>query len=316
MASSGLAVGVDVGGTKISGGVVDRDGRILLEARRETPASDVAATEDAIVDLISELRSQHQVESVGVGAAGWVDAARSTVYFAPNLAWRDEQLGDELADRCGIAVVIENDGNAAAWGEYRYGAGRGFESVALVTVGTGIGGGMVIGGQLYRGGFGIAAEFGHVRVVPDGRPCRCGNNGCWEQYASGKALVRAARELAAERPSDADTLLNLGDGTPAAITGEHVTAAAQDDDPVALAAFAEIGGWLGQGLADLVAILDPSCIVLGGGVSAAGELLLAPARDAYEVKVTGHGHRPFAEIRLAEHANEAGIIGAADLARQ
>ena len=311
-----LAIGVDIGGTKIAGGVVDLDGRILTETRRKTPAKDVAATEDAIVDLIQELRAKHDVHAVGVGAAGWVDSTRSTVYFAPNLAWRDEQLGAELAERCGIAVVIENDGNAAAWGEYRFGAARGFESSALVTVGTGIGGGIVVGGQLYRGGFGIAAEFGHVRVVPDGRPCPCGNLGCWEQYASGKALVRAARELAAERPHDAETMLGLGDGTPEGITGEHVTAAAQDDDPVAIAAFAEIGQWLGQGMADLVAVLDPSCIVLGGGVSAAGELLLEPARDAYETKVTGHGHRPFAEIKLAEHANDAGIIGAADLARR
>jgi glucokinase len=312
---TGLTIGIDVGGTKIAGGVVAPDGKVLLEGRRPTPASDVAATEDAIVDLIEELRARHSVDAVGVGAAGWVDAARSTIYFAPNLAWRDEELGAELAERCHLPVVVENDGNAAAWGEYRFGAARGFDASVLVTVGTGIGGGIVIAGRIYRGGFGIAAEFGHTRVVPDGRPCPCGNAGCWEQYASGNALVRAARERAADRPGDAETLLGLGDGTPEGILGTHVTEAAQDDDPVALAAFAEVATWLGQGLADLVAVLDPSCLVLGGGVSAAGELLLEPTRESYEARVTGHGHRPFAEIRLAEHANDAGLIGAADLAR-
>jgi glucokinase len=211
--------------------------------------------------------------------------------------------------------MIENDGNAAAWAEYRFGAGVGFEDVVCVTVGTGIGGGMVLGGSIYRGGFGIAAEFGHVRVVPDGRSCRCGNRGCWEQYASGRALVRFARELVSQDPQRAETLLSLGDGSVQGIQGTHVTAAAEDGDPVARAAFDEVGRWLGQGLADIVAVLDPSCIVLGGGVSDAGELLLDPTRAAYESAVTGRGHRPFAEVRLAEHASSAGLVGAADLAR-
>ncbi len=311
-----LTIGIDVGGTKIAGGVVDESGRILAEARRETPATDVNATEAAIVDLVGELRRDHEVSTVGVGAAGWVDAARSVVLFAPNLAWRDEQLGEELAEACGLPVVIENDANAAAWGEYRFGAGRGALDLICVTVGTGIGGGLVLGGSLYRGGFGIAAEFGHMQVVPDGIPCPCGNVGCWEQYASGRALIRVAQGFATDRPDDARTLLGLGDGMPEGITGQHVTEAAQDDDPAALAAFAEVGRWLGQGMADLVAVLDPTCIVIGGGVSEAGELVLEPARAAYEVAVTGRGHRPFAEVRLAEHANDAGLIGAADLARQ
>jgi len=310
-----LTIGVDIGGTKIAGGVVDEKGHILKEARRDTPATDVAATERAIVDLVDELRADHDVATIGVGAAGWVNETRSVVYFAPNLAWRDEQLGEELAEACGLPVVIENDGNAAAWGEHRFGAGRGSQDLVCVTVGTGIGSGLVLGGALYRGGFGIAAECGHMQVVPGGIPCPCGNLGCWEQYASGRALVRNARTIASARPGDAQTLLELGDGTPEGITGLHVTQAAQDDDPAALAAFAEIGRWLGQGMADLVAVLDPTCIVIGGGVSEAGELLLEPARAAYEVAITGRGHRPFAELRLAEHTNDAGLIGAADLAR-
>jgi glucokinase len=288
---------------------------VIAELRRATPATDVEATELAIVELVAELRREHDVTYVGVGAAGWVDAKRSVVYYAPNLAWRDEHLGEELSESCGIPVVIENDGNAAAWGEYRFGAGVGFEDVVCVTVGTGIGGGMVLGGSIYRGGFGIAAEFGHVRVVPDGLICPCGNHGCWEQYASGRALVRTARELAATNRVRAETLLSLGDGTPEGIQGVHVTAAAEDGDTVAVKAFEEVGRWLGQGLADLVAVLDPSCLVIGGGVSDAGELILDPTRAAYESAVTGRGHRPFAEVRLAEHASNAGLVGAADLAR-
>lgn len=311
-----LTIGIDIGGTKIAGGVVDDNGKILVEGRRETPAADVAATEDAIVDLVTELRRSHEVTRIGVGAAGWVNQGRSLVYFAPNLAWRDEQLGEELTEACGLPVVIENDANAAAWGEYRFGAGRGADDLICVTVGTGIGGGLIVGGSLYRGGFGIAAEFGHMQVVPGGLPCPCGNIGCWEQYASGRALVRVAREVAVAQPGDAEMLLGLGDGTADGITGLHVSAAAEEGDPAALAAFAEVGHWLGQGMADLVAVLDPTCIVIGGGVSEAGELLREPARAAYETAVTGRGHRPFAEIRLAEHANDAGLIGAADLARR
>jgi glucokinase len=310
-----LAIGVDVGGTKIAAGVVDETGSVIAELRSKTPATDVEATEAAIVDLVAELGRSHEIAHVGVGAAGWVDTSRSVIYYAPNLAWRDEHLGEELTESCGIPVMIENDGNAAAWAEYRFGAGVGFEDVVCVTVGTGIGGGMVLGGSIYRGGFGIAAEFGHVRVVPDGRSCRCGNHGCWEQYASGRALVRVARELVAQEPRRAETLLSLGDGTAQGIQGMHVTSAAEDGDPVARAAFDEVGRWLGQGLADIVAVLDPSCIVLGGGVSDAGELLLDPTRAAYESAVTGRGHRPFAEVRLAEHASSAGLVGAADLAR-
>jgi glucokinase len=310
-----LSIGVDVGGTKIAAGVVDEDGSVIAELRSKTPATDVEATEVAIVDLVAELRRTYDIAHVGVGAAGWVDPTRSVVYYAPNLAWRDEHLGEELTESCGIPVMIENDGNAAAWGEYRFGAGVGFEDVVCVTVGTGIGGGMVLGGSIYRGGFGIAAEFGHVRAVPDGLLCPCGNHGCWEQYASGRALVRSARELAAADPGRAETLLSLGDGTPPGIQGVHVTAAAEDGDLVALDAFEEVGRWLGQGLADIVAVLDPSCLIIGGGVSDAGELILDPTRAAYEVAVTGRGHRPFAEVRLAEHASSAGLVGAADLAR-
>ena len=310
-----LTVGVDIGGTKVAAGVVDENGRILAYLKRETPSADPAATEDTIAAVVQELAAAHPVEAVGLGAAGFIDEQRSTVLFAPNLAWRDEPLRADVQRRVDLPVIVENDANAAAWAEYRFGAGRGQHEMVCVTVGTGIGGGLVLGGQLYRGRFGIAGEFGHMRVVPDGRPCGCGNRGCWEQYASGNALLREAREAAMSAPLAARLLLGLGDGTPEGIRGPAVTAAARRGDPMALGAFREVGRWLGQGLADLAAVLDPGCFVIGGGVSEARDVLFEPVRAAFAAALSGGGHRPLAEIRLAQLANDAGLVGAADLAR-
>jgi glucokinase len=212
-------------------------------------------------------------------------------------------------------VVVENDANASAWAEARFGAARGHRDVMLVALGTGIGAAVLIGGELYRGRWGIAGEPGHVRVVPDGRLCGCGNRGCWEQYCSGNALVAEAREFARRTPEGAIRLLQLGGGAPEGISGPVITQAAGEGDPAALRCFQTVGGWLGQGLADLAAILDPACFVIGGGVSEAGDLLLDPARAAFERALTGRGYRPLAEIKVAELGEDAGIVGAADLAR-
>ena len=311
-----LTIGVDIGGTKVAGGVVDEDGTVLHHHRVDTPARDADATTDAIVSVIKHLRADHDIEAVGLGIAGFVDAARSIVYFAPNLlGWRNGPLREEVEKRVGLPVVVENDANSAAWGEARFGAGRDAHHVACVTIGTGVGGGIVAGDQLYRGGFGVGAEFGHIRMVEGGRLCGCGQRGCWEQYASGGALVRDARERAAESRDEAELLLGLGDGTPEAITGQHVTEAAQQGDPVALASFASLGHWVGQGLADLAAVLDPQVFILGGGVSEAGDVLLEPTRKAYEELLTGRGRRPLAEVVPAQLGNDSGLVGAADLAR-
>lgn len=310
-------IGIDVGGTKVAGGVVAEDGTVLAQARVRTPSRDAAATTDAVVDVIEQLRVDHDVEAVGVAIAGFVDAARSTVYFAPNLAgWRDTPLRADVEHRVGLPAVIENDASAAAWGEVRFGAAREQGFVVCVTLGTGVGGGIVVDGELFRGGYGVGAEIGHIQMVEDGRRCGCGQQGCWEQYASGGALVREARERAGEARADAEVLLGLGDGTPEGITGRHVTDAAQQGDRVAVAAFDRLGHWVGQGLADLAAILDPTCFVLGGGVSEAGDVLLEPSTAAFRELLTGHGHRPVADVVLAELGNDAGVVGAADLARR
>jgi glucokinase len=311
----GLAIGVDIGGTKVAAGVVDPDGQILARLRRDTPAHDPDKVEDVIADCIRELAANHDVEAAGLGAAGFVDAARSTVLFAPNLAWRNEPLRAAVEQRTGLPVVVENDANAAAWAETRFGAGHGQPNTVTLTVGTGLGGGVVLGGQLIRGAFGAAAEVGHMILVPDGRPCGCGLLGCWEQYASGRALVTEARQRAARSPEEARLLLELGDGRPESVTGPMVTMAAVAGDPVALASFEAVGTWLGHGMADLAAILDPRVFIIGGGVSEAGELLVGPARATFQAQLTGRGHRPTAMVRVAELGQDAGLIGAADLAR-
>jgi glucokinase len=312
----GLTVGVDVGGTKIAGGVVDERGRILATARRVSPATDTDAIEQNIEDLVDELRASHDITAVGVGAAGFVDSTRSTVLFAPNLAWRDEPLRTDLEKRIGLPVVIENDANAAAWGEFTFGAGEDVTDSLLVTVGTGVGGGMVLNGELHRGAFGVAAEIGHMRVVPGGRICGCGNRGCWEQYASGTALVRDTREQARQGSLIARSLVDRAGGSVEKITGPLITEAARDGDPFAREQLAALGTWLGEGIASLAAILDPAVVVIGGGVSEAGDLLLEPVRAHFNANLTGRNYRPRLEIRAALLGNKAGMIGAADLARR
>jgi glucokinase len=228
--------------------------------------------EDAIAAVVAELTSSYEIKAVGVGAAGFIDAHRSTVMFAPNLAWRDEPLQVSLQRRLGMAVVVENDANAAAWAEVRFGAGRGSQHVVALTLGTGIGGGIVIDG-------------------------------------------REALELVRHVPETAGELLRLAGGQPRRITGPMITQAAQAGDTTALRCFDVVGRWLGRGLAGLAAVLDPGLFVIGGGVSVAGEVLLAPTSAAFAASLTGHGYRPVAELRIAELGPDAGLVGAADLAR-
>ncbi|MBE1492476.1 ROK family glucokinase [Plantactinospora soyae] len=312
-----LTIGVDVGGTKVAAGVVDVAGEVQASIRRDTPADDVAKTRDVIVEVVKELAAEHEVDAVGIGAAGWIDAARSTVLFAPNIAWRNEPIRDYVSNAVGLPVIVENDANVAAWAEFRYGAARDADdSMVLFTIGTGVGGGIVLGGELLRGAHGIAAELGHMLSVPDGHLCGCGRLGCIEQYASGNALVRFARAGARQEPDRATILLELADGDVNAVTGPMVTSAARSGDSVSGAAFAQIGHWLGTGLADMAQILDPQVLVVGGGVVEAGELLLGPTRRSYMDALSARATIPVAEIRPAELGNTAGLVGAADLARR
>jgi glucokinase len=313
------AIGVDIGGTKIAVGVVDEAGRIVAQTRRVTQPQDPASIDIAIADAVAELAADHEFHAVGLAAAGFVSSDRNHVLFAPNIAWREYALGERVSTLLGrddITVVVENDANAAGWAEYVYGAGRHTQNMVLLTIGTGLGAAMVVDGSMVRGAYGFAAELGHMRVMPGGHPCGCGHRGCWEQYASGSALVREARRAAVERPVRAAGLLDLAGGKPAHIQGPHVTAAAMDGDELGIELLRELGSWIGQGCASLAAILDPENFVIGGGVIAAGDLLLESARSAYEENLPALGHRPIAPIVAADMGNDAGIVGAAALARE
>ena len=314
--TTAAAIGIDVGGTKIAGGVVDEAGRILEEHVVESPATDAEAIEESIATLVRTLAARHRATSVGVGAAGYVAQDRATVLFAPNIAWRNVDLKGDLEERVDLPVVVENDANAAAWGEFAFGAGRDIDDLLMLTIGTGVGGGIVKDGELYRGGFGVAAEVGHLRVVPGGRLCGCGNRGHLEAYASGSALVRIAQEEVREGSLLGRTLLDRAGGDVDAITGPLITEVAEEGDAFAREQLENLGRWLGEAIASLTAVLDPAMTVLGGGVSRAGDLLLQPVRAAFGRELTARGFRPVQEIRVAELGNKAGMIGVADLSRR
>jgi glucokinase len=313
-----LAVGVDIGGTKIAAGVVDEDGNILAKDRRETTPRDAEAIDRSVAEIVDGFATTHEFEAIGLAAAGFVSSDREHVIFAPNIpAWRDYPFAEKVRDRIKseATVVVENDANAAGWAEFVHGAGRGTSTMIMLTIGTGLGAAMVVDGRLVRGAYGFAAECAHMRVVPEGHLCGCGHRGCWEQYASGSALVREARREAMENPDRAAGILTQAGGSAEHLTGPHVTAAAVEGDTFALALLEELGTWIGEGCASLAAILDPEIFVIGGGVIAAGDLLLDPARDVYKKALPAGGHRPIAPIVAAAMGNDAGIVGAASLAR-
>jgi glucokinase len=311
-----FTVGVDVGGTKIAAGLVDEHGQLIARDRTESPAKHPPEIVRTIGKLVRSLVGSREVEAVGVCAAGFVDKQRATVVFAPNLAWRDEPLKEHLQQELHLPVVVENDANAAAWGEFTFGAGEDVEDLLMLTIGTGVGGGVVIDGELVRGGFGMGGEVGHIQMVPGGVRCGCGNLGCLESYGSGNALVRMTREHALEEPSAALGLLDRAGGEAAKINGLLITEAAQAGDAFAIERLAELGDWIGQGVATLTAVLDPNVVVIGGGVSEAGDLLLDPIRSSFENHVTVRDHRPLLEVRQARLGNAGGMVGVADLARR
>ncbi|GAA4721505.1 ROK family protein [Nocardioides conyzicola] len=296
-----LFIGVDIGGTKVLAAAVSSAGRVLRTATRTTPGRRVEArlVEDALTEAVQEIAGVRRVGAIGIAAAGFVDAQGERVRFAPHLPWQDEGVRARLAERWSAPVVLDNDANCAARAELTYGAVGDAESAVVVTLGTGIGGALILDGEVLRGYNGMAGEFGHNQVVPGGRPCECGGTGCWEQYCSGNALTRFVRDQGVED-----------------LAGPAITAAAAAGDPVALAAFAEVGEWLGVGVANLVASFDPQIVVIGGGLSAAGDLLLEPARHALRESLVGAAHRTVPPVVRAALGPEAGAVGAADLARQ
>lgn len=312
------AIGIDIGGTKIAGALVAPDGRILHQRRVPTPAQDTEAIVDTTAQLISSLLDVADGEVVGIGmaCAALVDSRAGHVWFAPNLPWRDLDLAEAVGSRVGRPVGVENDANAAAWGEYRFGAGSDCDDMLLVTVGTGVGGGCIVDDRLLRGAFGIGGEVGHVSVDPGGPRCGCGNHGCLEVFASGTALVRRARDLVLAPSSLGEALRQRCGGDPLALTGNDVTELARAGDGASIELLEELGTRLGQGLATICAVLDPGRIAIGGGVADAGDLLVTPTRASFARHLIGRGHRPSPEIVQATLGNDAGLVGAATLARE
>jgi glucokinase len=313
-----LVLGVDLGGTKLVAGLVDSDGHVVAQSSWPRSPRAYEQALDAIEAHAGELHEQAadrgaRVVAAGVAAAALFDADRAIVSYAPILEWQDRPFLADLTKRLDLPVVVGNDANAAAWGEYRHGAGAGAHCLVLVTLGTGVGGGVVIDGRLLSGGSGNAAELGHLKVGSEGRACPCGREDCLEQYASGVALGRAGQAAVARDPAAGRRLLALAAGDPDRIDGRLVTAAAHEGDPLALRLVGDAGTWLGRGLGQIASVLDPSLILVGGGLALAGELVLAPARTAYAASVSLLPVRPLAPIRAAALGNMAGVIGIAAL---
>lgn len=302
-------LGLDVGGTKVLAVAVDDSGSKIRSARVTTRHS----ADELIADLVELSGAFGAVSGIGVGIAGLVDMT-GRLRVGPNLAGMvDLSVAERLGERTGLPVAVDNDATCATWAEVQCGAARGARDVVLVTLGTGIGGGVVAGGVLQRGANGFAGEPGHMVVDPNGPLCPCGRRGCWERYASGAGLGRMGREAA--EAGRAPRLVELAGGDAEAVRGEHVTAAAAEEDLGALEVLREFGWWAGLGIANLVDLLDPEVVVVGGGLIGAGSVLLDPLREAFERLVLASDHRPRVPVVAAELGEEAGAIGAALIAR-
>jgi glucokinase len=305
-----LAIGLDIGGTKIAGAVVDERGAVVAEHVEPTPEeSSGEAVTEVLLTMIERFRAHHDVVAIGIGAAGIVEWPAGMMLWAPNNAYRDWPVREQLEKATTLPVVVDNDANVAALAEARL--GEPYPNMVLITVGTGIGGGLVLDGQIYRGPTGLGAELGHIILNPDGPRCGCGNHGCFEAYASGTALTRMARDAADDDPDGLIARLGAEDGE---VTGHTVVKAVQHGDETAKAVFARLGRWLGVGIASLANIFEVDAVVVGGGLVETGELLLAPARAAareYAYAPTARGIPP---VLPATFGADAGTIGAALLA--
>jgi glucokinase len=304
-------VGLDIGGTKIAAMRVSAEGGLLEQTLVHTPTEDVDGFLVAAVQQ-AQAHMSERVGAIGVGVTGLVDFAAGTLRYTPNLPFRDVPLRDRIQEATGVPCLVDNDANVAAWGEFRAGAGRGTTDMLMVTVGTGIGGGIVAGGRMFRGAHGFGAEIGHVIVDPSGPLCGCGNRGCLEQMAAGRAIDRLGRDAAEANP--ASVMVQLAGGDAGAVTGLLVVQAAKQGDTVAIAVLAEVGRRLGAGIAGMINVLDPQIVVVGGGAISAGELLLAPAREVVRTAILAPQFRPEVPVVQAQMGNAAGGIGAALLA--
>jgi glucokinase len=311
--SSDLTIGIDIGGTKISVGVVDSSGNLIDSSKCSTPAEGGKELILSVVNLVKELNKKHEIKGIGISIAALISSDYGTIVGAPNIANLSKlNFVNEIKEEFKLPIIVENDANAAMWAEFKFGNAKGLNPVMFFIIGTGVGGGLVIDGKLFKGANGIGAEFGHMCVVPNGILCGCGSKGCIEQYASGGALIRYANESLLANPDKSEEVLSFGEGK---LSGTALTKAAKAGNELALAAFSKQADWLGLACASYSLIIDPQAIIIGGGVVDAGELFLAPVRAAMRK------YMPFAEshvppkIIAAKFGNDAGLIGAADLVR-
>jgi len=305
------AIGVDVGGTKIAAAVVSPEGKILNEVRYPTQAVPPNRLIETIARAITEVKDGFEVGGVCLAVPGLILAAENKVIFAPNLHEIENiRLDEEIGSSTGTSVTVENDANAAAWGEFRYGAGKDVEHQVFITLGTGVGGGIITHGVLLRGAQGAGGELGHVTIDATGPRCGCGNHGCLEALASGTAIRRRAREVANDRPGSALGRLAVE----REVLGEDVTRLAREGDEASILVLEETGRWLGIGLAGFVNTFNPEVIPVGGGASRAGELILEPARREVHLRARSPS-RDLVEIKEATLGPESGVLGAAALVR-
>jgi glucokinase len=304
------AIGVDVGGTKIAAGVVSPDGDILNEVRYPSagPRERLLST---IARAVNEVRDGFEVGGICLAVPGTVSTAENKIIDAPNLhAIEGVPLKDELEERTGLSTTVENDANAAAWGEFRFGAGSEATHLVFITLGTGVGGGVISHGVLLRGAQGAGGELGHITIQATGPRCGCGNHGCLEALASGTAIARRAREVASENPDSALGRLAVE----RTVLGEDVAELTREGDEAARSVLEETGRWLGIGLAGYVNVFNPEVIAVGGGAARAGELILEPARKEVRLRAMSPG-RDLVEIKPATLGARSGVLGAAALAR-
>jgi glucokinase len=305
------AIGVDVGGTKIAAAVVSTEGKILNEVRYPTQAVPPNRLVGTIAGAITEVKDSFEVGGVCLAVPGLIRASVNTVIFSPNLHEIENiRLDEEIGGRTGMRVTVENDANAAAWGEFRYGSGKDVDHQIFITLGTGVGGGVITHGILLRGAQGAGGELGHVTLDPEGPHCGCGNRGCLEALASGTAIQRRAREFANDRPGSALGQLALQ----RQVLGEDVTKLAEEGNEAAVSVLKETGRWLGIGVAGFVNMFNPEVVAVGGGASRAGEFILEPARREVELRARSPS-RDLVEIKEATLGPVSGVLGAAALAR-
>ncbi len=307
-----LTVGVDLGGTNLRIGLVDYSGAVI-KVHEQSSIGTADELIKIIVQKINAWGSNNAVQSVGVGVAGMIDY-EGVVHYAPNLPeFSGVPLQPLLAQSLDYPVVVDNDANTAAWGEVNHGAAQGYDAALVITLGTGIGGGVIVGGQIYRGAHGFAAEVGHWQFDPAGPLCACGGRGHWEEMASGSALGRMAQERAAA--GNAPALLALVDGDAHSLTGHHVVQALAKSDEVAQSIWTQFTRAVGVGLAGLINIFDPSVVVISGGLVVLGEVLLNPVASVVAEEIEGSQYRPEVQILAAALGDQAGLVGAAAMAR-